>query len=252
MSEMSQGPGYWQASDGLWYPPESHPDHQAQQAQPPAAVSAAGAAGLGNQLAAGAFNRGTVDYPIRLDVSTDNKVARWRVFVQWILAIPHFIIMYFLGIASYAVAIINWFAILFTGKAPEGLYNFQVMVLRYGVRTYGYAGLLTEEFPAFDFESTPADTSGYPLQLSADPNPSDRNRVTVFFRLFMVIPHLFALTIVSIAAAFVYLIAWFAILFTGRFPVGMRNFTISFSRWYVRVMGYYVLITDEYPPFSLD
>ena len=92
----------------------------------------------------------------------------------------------------------------------------------------------------------------YPLQLSADPNPSNRNRLTVFFRFFMVIPHLLALAIVAIAAYFVFVVAWFAILFTGRFPIGMRNFMISFQRWYIRVIGYAGLITDEYPPFSFE
>jgi len=246
MSEMSQGPDNWQASDGLWYPAENHPDYQAQQSQPPPTE------GLVASASAAPMNTGDNQYPIRFDVSADNAVARWRVFLQPFMAIPHFIVMYFVAIAAYAVAVISWFAILFTGKMPEGLYNFQVMALRYGVRTYGYAGLLTEEYPAFDFDTVANDTSGYPIQLSADPNPSNRNRLTVFFRFFMVIPHLLALAIVAIAAYFVFVVAWFAILFTGRFPIGMRNFMISFQRWYIRVIGYAGLITDEYPPFSFE
>lgn len=91
----------------------------------------------------------------------------------------------------------------------------------------------------------------YPIRLDVDAVRS-QNRLTVFFRLLLAIPHLIVMALLGIAVAVIYLIAWFAILFTGSYPAGMLRFTIGFWRWSVRVMGYYLLLTDSYPPFSLD
>lgn len=244
MSEMSGGPGYWQASDGLWYPPDSHPD-EAYRAQW-RSVQQQGAVIPG----AGAPNGG--GYPARLSVSDDNRIANWRALVHIFMAIPHLVVMYLLGIASQVVGVISWFVILFTGKMPAGLHNFQSMYLRYSNRTVGFMILLTEEYPPFEFETTALDGSGYPIRSDFDHEAEGRNRVTVFFRMLMIIPHYIALMFVTIAAAVIYLIAWFAVLFTGSMPTGMRDFLIGTGRWLNRAQAYFWLLTDEYPPFSLD
>lgn len=244
MSEMSGGPGHWQASDGLWYPPDSHPDEAyraqwASVAQQGAVIPGAGAPGAGG-------------YPARLSVSDDNRIANWRALVHIFMAIPQLIVLYLLGIASQVVGLISWFVILFTGKMPAGLHNFQSMYLRYSNRTVGFMVLLTEEYPPFEFETTALDGSGHPIRSDFDHEAEGRNRVTVFFRMLMVIPHYIALMFVTIAASVVYLIAWFAVLFTGSMPTGMRDFLIGTGRWLTRVQAYFWLLTDEYPPFSLD
>ncbi|MEM7285881.1 MAG: DUF4389 domain-containing protein [Actinomycetota bacterium] len=245
MSEMSGGPGYWQASDGLWYPPADHPDeaYRAQwaavQQQPAAAIPGAGAAQAGA-------------YPARLSVSDDNRIARWRIFVHIFMAIPHMIILYLLGIASQVVGLISWFVILFTGKMPAGLHNFQSMYLRYSNRTFGFIILLTEVYPPFDFETTSLDGSGHPIRSDYDHQAEGRNRLTAFFRILMVIPHYIVLAFVFVAAYVVYIIAWFAVLFTGKMPTGLRDFLIGTGRWVNRVQAYFWLLTDRYPPFSMD
>ena len=244
MSEMSGGPGYWQASDGLWYPPDSHPD--AAYRSQWAAVQQQGAVIPG----AGAPSGG--GYPARLSVSDDNRIANWRALVHVFMAIPHLIVMYLLGIAAQVVGVISWFVILFTGKLPAGLHNFQAMYLRYSNRTIGFIVLLTEEYPPFEFETTALDGSGYPIRSDFDHEADGRNRVTVFFRMLMVIPHYIALMFVTVAAAVVYVIAWLAVLFTGSMPTGMRDFLVGTGRWATRVQAYFWLLTDEYPPFSLD
>ena len=246
MSEMSGGPGYWQASDGLWYPPDSHPD-EAYRAQWAAVQQQPAAAGI-----PGAGMGGGGGYPARLTVSDDNRIANWRALVHIFMVIPQYIVMYVLGIVSQIVGLISWFAILFTGRLPDGLHNFQAMYLRYSNRVVGFAVLLTEEYPPFEFETTPLDQSGYPIRSDFDQQLDGRNRVTVFFRIFMVIPHYIALAFVGIAAIVVYVIAWFAVLFTGQMPTGMRDFLIGTGRWFTRVQAYFWLLTDEYPPFSLD
>ena len=78
------------------------------------------------------------------------------------------------------------------------------------------------------------------------------SRLTTFFRCFMVIPHLVVLWALGIASSVVAFIAWWAILFTGRYPKWAFKFVAGYVRWYTRVSGYYLLLTDKYPPFSIE
>lgn len=78
------------------------------------------------------------------------------------------------------------------------------------------------------------------------------SRLTTFFRAIMVIPQMIVLCFISIAAQVVIFISWWAILFTGKYPKGLFNFVAGCLRWGTRVSGYYYLLTDRYPPFSLE
>ena len=98
---------------------------------------------------------------------------------------------------------------------------------------------------------TGASPAAYPIQLDAA-GPAAQNRLTVFFRLILGIPHLVVLMFLGMAAWVIYFISWFIILFTGRYPEGLLRFMIGYLRWTTRVYGYYALLTDKYPPFSLD
>lgn len=168
------------------------------------------------------------------------------------MAIPHFIVGYVLGAVAGIVAVLAWFAILFTGKMPEGFHNLISMSLRYYNRVIGYLLFFTEEYPPFAFETTAHDATPYPIRSDYDYNPGPRNRVTSFFRYFMVIPHMIVLALVFIGAYIAYIIGWFAVLFTGKLPDGIANFLLGVGRWVTRVYAYFYLLTDEYPPFSLD
>src|SRR6185369_3743614 len=100
----------------------------------------------------------------------------------------------------------------------------------------------------------PADMAmagGYPFGLEVD-GPQPQNRLSVLLRIIYVIPHLIALAFIMLALAVVSLIAWVVILVTGKYPAGMANFALGAMRWGNRVVGYYLLLTDQYPPFSLD
>jgi hypothetical protein len=192
-------------------------------------------------------------YPATLTVETPQKVANWRPLVQWLLAIPHYIVLYALGIVSGVVGIIAWFAILITGKLPEGLAGVQALYLRYANRTYAYAGFLVEDYPPFTFGTASADPGDYPgVRTDVVPEYDNRNRLTVAFRLILLIPHIVVLYILQIIAGIVWLIAAFVVLFTGSWNDGMRNFVLGYMRWSLRVGAYGTLLTDEYPPFSLD
>jgi len=173
--------------------------------------------------------------------------------VNWILAVPHFIILYGLQVLAQVIALVSWFAIVFTGALPEGLANIQMMYLRYEVRTYTFAAFMREDYPPFAFGTTASDGGEDPqLRVEFVPRFAERNRLTVAFRIILVIPQLIVLTFLAIAASIVVLIAFFAVLFTGHWPPGMRSFVLNVYRWYLRVQAYFLLLTDEYPPFAFE
>lgn len=173
--------------------------------------------------------------------------------MHWLLAIPHAVVLYALGIVSEVIALISWFAIVFTGRLPEGLANVQVMYLRYSLRVATYYGFLREEYPPFSFATTPADPGDDPrVRVDLVPKLEDRNRLTVAFRLILAIPHLLVLALLGVALFVVGVIAFFAVLFTGRWPAGLRDFALGVGRWWLRANAYFLLLTDEYPPFELS
>jgi hypothetical protein len=192
-------------------------------------------------------------YSATFDVDRAERIANWRPIVQWLLAIPHWAILNALQDLSGIVAIISWFLILFTGRLPEALANLQCLIIRYGNRTYAYAGFLREEYPPFTFETaSPADPGSYPpVRTGFVPELENRNRLTVGFRIILVIPQAIVLAILVVAALVAWVVALFAVLFTGRWPEGLRSFVVGVMRWGTRVSAYLLLLTDKYPPFSL-
>jgi len=191
-------------------------------------------------------------YPASFTFAPPEKVANWRPLVNWLLAIPHFAVLYGLRVLGQVVAVISWFAIVFTGQLPESFANLQSMWMRYELRTYTFALFMREEYPPFAFAMAPAD-GGEDSRVTVNFRPvlTDRNRVTVGFRIILVIPHVIVLVLLALAAAIVSIIAFFAVLFTGRWPAGLRDFVVNIQRWYLRVQTYFLLLTDEYPPFHL-
>ena len=161
-------------------------------------------------------------YPARFTFDPPQRIANWRPLVQWLLAIPHLAIVYVLGSVSGVLAIISWFAVLFTGRLPVGLANFQAMYLRYYLRTATYAGFLRDEYPPFSFATTPGDPGDDPrVAVELVPELEGRNRLTTGFRLILAIPQLIVLSLLCIALFVVGVIAFFAVLFTGRWPLGL-------------------------------
>jgi hypothetical protein len=191
-------------------------------------------------------------FPATLTFDAPERIANWRPLVHWLLAIPHLAIVYALGAVSEIVAVISWFAVLFTGRLPKGLADFQALYVRYTLRTATYFAFLREEYPPFSFSTIPADPGDDPrVRVEVVPQLEGRNRWTVAFRLILAIPQLIVLAALGIALFFVGVIAFFAVLFTGRWPAGLREFALGVGRWWLRVQAYLVLLTDEYPPFTL-
>jgi hypothetical protein len=148
------------------------------------------------------------------------------------------------GVAS-VIALVAWFAIVFGATFPHGLWQLSAFYLRWRVRAIAYLMLLRDEYPPFGEGS-------YPAFLTLSEPSERRDRLTVAFRIFLVLPHLFVLWVLGIAWAFTTVIAWFAILFTGDYPPRLYGFAVGVLRWNMRVEAYFLLLRDEYPPFSLE
>lgn len=193
------------------------------------------------------------NYPAGLSIDSPERMARWRPLVQWLLAIPHLIILYGLGILSGVVAFVSWFVILVTGRLPAGLAGVQAMYLRYHNRVLAYQGFLLDTYPPFSFGMEGADPGTYEHEsVDFEPQLQDRSRLSTFFRFLLVIPHAIVLTVLGVVAFLAWVVGFFAVLVTGHWPGGLQRFVVGYVRWTLRVQAYSVLITDEYPPFRLD
>jgi len=201
-------------------------------------------------MAAASHGRG---YPVSVRFAPAGELTRWKPFVQWLLVLPHLVVLGVLGIGSVAVAFVSWVMILFTGSMPAHLAAFQQLYLRYANRTVAYAAFLHEGYPPFAFDLAGADPGDDPgVRTDIASVLEGRNRATVAFRILLAIPHTFLLAILEWVAFAVAVVAAFVVAATGSWPASLRQVVEGFIRWNARVAGYLLLLTDDYPPFSLD
>jgi hypothetical protein len=185
-------------------------------------------------------------YPVTLEVDYPERLSRWLIFFKWLLAFPHLLI---LGVFTYLVELttfISWFAILFTGRYPRALFNLAVVYFRWDARVTAYLALMRDEYPPFG-----GGNPEYPVRFEIE-YPQKLSRLLIFVKWLLAIPHIVILGVLGLLGFVVYVIAWFAILFTGRVPRSLFDFLVGVGRWYLRVYAYIWLLRDEYPPFSLS
>jgi roadblock/LC7 domain-containing protein len=187
--------------------------------------------------------------PVTLELNRDNQVQNWRPLVNWLLAIPQWIVLYVLSIVAGVLWFISFFTVLFTRKNP--FLGVQTMILRYNWRVSSFVFFLRNEYPPFDFATAPGQEVADPAVLTVQ-DPGEMNRWLPLIKWLLVIPHLIVLAILGIGVFVVWIIAFFAVLFTGRWPEGLRDFVVGYFRWYMRVTAYIYFLTDAYPPFSLQ
>ncbi len=136
--------------------------------------------------------------------------------------------------------------ILFRRVYPRWWFDFSRELTRFEARVSAYAGLLTDRYPST------VDEQSVHLEIDYPNVETDLNRWYPLIKWLLVIPHYFVLFFLSIASFVALIMAWFAILVTGRYPRGLFNFNVGVSRWWLRVQAYaFLLVTDRYPPFSL-
>jgi hypothetical protein len=209
-------------------------------------------------------------YPLRVEGELDGHLSRWRWLVKWVLMIPHFIALVFLWIAFVVLTVVAFFAILFTGRYPRTIFDFNVGVLRWSWRVgfYSYSALGTDRYPPF----TLADIPDYPARLDVEYPPAlSRGLVLVKWWL-LALPHYLIVGVFAGGAwagfnaanddwawtsgggliGLLVLIAGVVLLFSGRYPRSIFDFVMGMNRWVYRVVAYAALMTDAYPPFRLD
>ena len=197
-------------------------------------------------------------YPVTLTGELTMPPARGWWLIKLVLIIPHILVLIPLYVAFIAVWIIAFFAILFTGRFPRDLFDFNVGVLRWTWRVgfYSYDALATDKYPPFTLKSV-----DYPADLQVEyPEKLSKGLVLVKWWL-LAIPHYIIVTFfngwsnkkVNIPGMIPVLaiIAGFVLLFTGKYPESIFKLVIGMNRWSYRVCAYAALMTDEYPPFRL-
>jgi hypothetical protein len=212
----------------------------------------------------------TSPYPLQLTGELAPKLSRGLWLVKWLLAIPHFVVLFFLWAAFMVVGVIAFFAILITGRYPKGLFDFNVGVLRWTWRVafYSYSALATDQYPPFTLKDIPE----YPARLEvAYPESLSRGLVLVKWWL-LAIPHYLVVAVFAGGGwatwsgaggmwgnvtsggliGLLVAIAGLTLLFRGSYPRSLYDFVLGMNRWVFRVGAYAALMTDEYPPFRLD
>jgi hypothetical protein len=184
-----------------------------------------------------------MDHPISLIVEDDLRRSRLTVFFRLILVIPHLLVLGLWGIAVYVLAVVNWFVALIKGELPEGLHGFQATYLRYSTQVLAYYHLVSDPYPPFG-------GGPYPIDLSIAP-PEKQSRWTIFFRTLLAIPAFILAYALNFVLGLMTFLGWFACMFTGRMPEGMRNLSAFCIRYQMQTTGYMLLLTPRYPTLNM-
>jgi hypothetical protein len=189
-------------------------------------------------------------YPVSVEGVLDPSLSRWLWLVKLILIIPHIVVLVFLWVALIVLTVVAFFAILFTGRYPRGIFDFNVGVLRWNWRVgyYSLSALGTDRYPPFSLK-----LADYPATLEVEyPEQLSRGRVLVKWWL-LAFPHYLIVSVFQDGLiGLLVIFAGVALLFTGRYPRDIFELVMGFNRWTFRVTAYVLLMRDEYPPFRLS
>jgi hypothetical protein len=219
-------------------------------------------------MESGAYTAGEDQYPVQFSVEyPDRDLNRLTTAFRIIVAIPILIVLAAVGGGEWSSWDAGnggngtWFAagaggtlffpvllmILFRQKYPRWWYDWNLELLRFENRVFVYLGLLDDKYPSTD------ERQSVSLEFPYPDAKQGLNRWLPLVKWFLAIPHYIVLIFLGLAAIVCVIIAWFAILFTGRYPKGLFDFVVGVMRWGNRVTAYaFVLVTDRYPPFRLS
>ncbi|MCE2511605.1 MAG: DUF4389 domain-containing protein [Acidimicrobiia bacterium] len=227
-----------------------------------------------------------MSYPTTITIDRPERMANWRPIGQLILVLPHYVVLHtVLNVAASITAIISWFTVLATGKLPPGIAAFHATYVRYRARTFSYMQFLTDKYPPFDFTGSTEDPGGAGISVNISPQLENRNRLSVLFRFIVpfawltmigmiglmfgfdlpawvwivelvlgavLIPGAIFSTIAWVISAVASIFGLLAVIFTGRWPAALFRVSAGWVRVDARLWAYSMLLTDEYPPFSMD
>jgi hypothetical protein len=191
-------------------------------------------------------------YPLQQEFHADRRITRWRPFVQWLLAIPHLMIAWALRSLRQVLTLISFFTVLFAQRIPRPVFDAIVMTYRYEWRAMSYALFMHEDYPPFDFDLTSDDDGLEPHTSLRLTYPEHLARWKPLYKWFLAIPQYVVVVALAIVAGLGVIAGLVAVLVTGEFPEGIRDFLVNAYRYALRVEAYVGFLTDRYPPFSLD
>ena len=186
-------------------------------------------------------------YPVQFDVDyPEAERNRLTVAFRVVLAIPALIVLWVINTTRALLFLPPLLLILFRNKYPRWWFDWNLQLLRFENRVVSYLLLLRDEYPSTDEEQSVHLDIGYPDVAG------ELNRGLPLVKWLLAIPHYVVLAVLGIAVTVTVVVGWFIVLFTGRLPRGLFDFTVGVLRWSNRVTGYaYILVTDVYPPFRL-
>jgi hypothetical protein len=187
-----------------------------------------------------------VGYPVEFHADYADRRSRLTTFFRLILAIPLAIWLYVYGILAAIAVVIAWFAIVITGRYPQGLYDFQSGFVRFLARVTAYMALLCDGYPSFGGSDDPS----YPVRMSFD-GPLERySRPKTLFRIILAIPILVVRYVMQLMLEIGAIGAWFVIVVTGGMPRGLFDLMVLANSYIARSDAYLTLLTETYPPFQ--
>ena len=183
-------------------------------------------------------------YPVRLTIDYPEELNRVATLFRMFWLIPIFIVVAVIGDTLIIPVLLM---ILFRRKYPRWWFDWNLELLRFNTRVEASVALLTDQYPSTDEEQS------VHLDIDYPDVENDLNRWLPLVKWILAIPHYIVFAFLLLAAFVVVIVAWFAILFTGKYPEGLFNFVVGVGRWGARVSGYaFLMVTDRYPPFSLE
>lgn len=196
--------------------------------------------------------------PVRLEGDFDASLSRWLWLVKWLLLIPHWFCLVFLWLSAVLATILAFFVLLFTGRYPRGLFNWNLGVLRWTWRVafYSYSALATDRYPPF----TMSDAPDYPARLSIDYPEQQRRGLPLIGWWILGIPQYAIAGLLSGGGSFgrfgvvgvLMFVVALLLLFKDRYPTEIFDFAMGANRWVMRTLAYGAFMTPQYPPFRLD
>lgn len=186
------------------------------------------------------------DYPVQGDIAHQEAYRRWMPLVKWLLAFPHYVVLFFLGIAAFFALLVAFFAVLFTRRFPRACFDLLLGTYRYGWRVGAYIYLMTDDYPPF----TLGDDPDYPARLEVAYPEQGVDRWRAPFAWLLALPYLFITSVLINLTGLLTFFAFFTILFTERYPKGMFELALVPLRWQLRGTAYAHFMVTRYPPFN--